>query len=375
MGFWESLVMTIFAKKVLKEVSNEFSRDQSTNGRHSGGMATYQGLRNTYYDIHQMPSSLLNELFRREPDFIDKTCGEDARELLNVVVVSYEYRGQRVWGENWFTISAKYRFLYKGMLSSIMDQNFRDYEIVDYSERPFAPVANPAAHSITIGNYTLYFNHTLYYNLTLMLLLDSDRKFGSGHRVTNRAIRYPLVSLSNDLLQQYDISIDEHSREGMRLTNASYAVLDDYNGDDFHNTSSGTIEVRVIDGRVHKSDYDMPYSVGDLITKRDDVERGFIWITVTPGMVFQGNYIINVPFDFLKDIDELTIRGNGHTQELYVCRRKEGWGGIRFKVKNKTDYYKLSAWLVVALSYYCSVIHGWDYRESITRYWPDCPFC
>lgn len=109
-------------------------------------------------------------------------------------------------------------------------------------------------------------------------------------------------------------------------------------------------------------------------TYAQSVSSGFVWPSIIPGSVYDGGaYVSNVPFDFLQYADELTIRGSEHTCELYVCRLKDGWGGIRFKLQSKTDYYRLAAWLIPVLSYYCSITRGWDYRSLISEYWPTYP--
>lgn len=135
MGFIESLIMTIFAKKAVKEIAKEFSDERPVHTSRGGSKATYHNLREIYYNAEDFPSYLLGELFRNEPDFIDKACGEDVRELLGIQATHYLYKGVLYSGETWFTIIAKNRFLCKELLSSIMDRNYRDHDLIDYSNR------------------------------------------------------------------------------------------------------------------------------------------------------------------------------------------------------------------------------------------------
>ena len=263
MGFIESLIMTIFAKKAVKEIAKEFSDERPVHTSRGGSKATYHNLREIYYNAEDFPSYLLGELFRNEPDFIDKACGEDVRELLGIQATHYLYKGVLYSGETWFTISAQNRFLCKELLSSIMDRNYRDHDLIDYSNRFFSPVANPAQHSITIGDYTLYYKYALYYNLTLMLLIDADRQFLSGKRVAERAVRYPKVQITEEIVSQYSLTADETTKAGIRLEQRSYAVLDDYNSPDVNNQRTGWFEVRIIDG-TFKSDSAVPYSIAEM---------------------------------------------------------------------------------------------------------------
>lgn len=373
MGFIESLIMTIFAKKALKEIAKEFSDERPVHTSRGGSKATYHNLWEIYYNAEDFPSYLLGELFRNEPDFIDKECGEDVRELLGIKATHYLYKGVLYSGETWFTISAQNRFLCKELLSSIMDRNYRDHDLIDYSNRLFSPVANPAQHSITLGDYTLYYKYALYYNLTLMLLIDADRQFLSGKRVAERAVRYPKVQITDEIVSQYGLTADETTKAGIRLEQRSYAVLDDYNSPDVNNQRTGWFEVRIIDG-AFKSDSAVPYSIAEMRAAKQSVSEGRIWPSIIPGSVYDKvGYISNVPFDFLQDADALTFRGNEQACELYVCRLEDGWGGIRFKLQSKTDYYRLAAWLIPVLSYYCSITRGWDYRSLISEYWPTYP--
>lgn len=373
MGFIESLIMTIFAKKALKEIANEFSDESPVYMQNSGSQASYYTLREKYHDIGDFPPSLLEELFRREPDFIDKECGEDVRELLGIQATHYLYKGVFYSSETWFTISAQNRFLCKELLSSIMDRNYRDHDLIDYSNRLFSPVANPAQHSITIGDYTLYYKYALYYNLTLMLLIDADRQFLSGKRVAERAVRYPKVQITEEIVSQYRLTAAETTKAGIRLEQQSYAVLDDYNSPDVNNQRAGWFEVRIIDG-TFKSDSAVPYSIAEMRAAEQSVLEGRIWPSIIPGFVYDKvGYISNVPFGFLQEADTLTFRGNEQACELYICRLQAGWGGIRFKLQNKADYYRLAAWLIPVLSYYCGIIRGWDYRKLISEYWPTYP--
>ena len=168
MDFFESLIMAIFAKKAAKEIAKEFSDEApvSTIGRRR--KATYHSLRSTYHNIEDFPPSLLTELFTREPDLLDKASGEDVREILNVQTTHYQHKGKFHYGETWFTISAENRFICKELLSSIGDHSFRKHNLVDYSNRLFSPIANPIQHSITIGEYTLYYKHN-FYNIASIL--------------------------------------------------------------------------------------------------------------------------------------------------------------------------------------------------------------
>lgn len=373
MGFIESLIMTIFAKKAVKEIAKEFSDERPAHTTRGSSKATYHNLREVYYNTEDFPPSLLDELFHNEPDFINKESGEDIRELLEVQATHYLYRGVLYSGETWFTISARNRYLCKELLSTLTDRNFRNHDLVDFSDRMFSPIANPSQHSITIGDYTLYYKYTLFYNLTLMLLIDADRKFLSGKRVSDRAVCYPKVHITNEIVNQYELNVNETLRVGERFDKRSYAVLDDFNSPDVYNKRSGWFELRIIDG-TYKSDNVTPYSIAEMMAAKQSVAGGYIWPSIIPGSVYDGGaYVSNVPFDFLQYADELTIRGSEHTCELYVCRLKDGWGGIRFRLQSKADYYRLAAWLIPVLSYYCSITRGWDYRSLISEYWPTYP--
>ena len=373
MGFLESLIMTIFTKKAVKEIAKSFSDEHPSPAAREGSMATYYNLRNVFYHVEDFSPMLLEELFRYEPDFLDKESGEDVRELLGVQVTHYLFKSVLHSSETWFTISAQNRYICKELLSTIMDRNFRSHDLIDYSNRLFSPIANPAQHSITIGDYTLYYKYALYYNLTLMLLIDADKNFLSGKRVADRAVCYPKVKITDEIVNQYGLAVDESIKAGVRVEKQSYAVLDDFNSPDAYEKRTGWFEIRIIDGTFKSNDI-APYSIEEMRAAEQSVSGGFVWPSIIPGYVNDGGtYVPGVPFHFLGSADALTIRGSEHTCELYVCRLQDGWGGIRFKLQNKADYYRLAAWLIPVLSYYCGIIRGWDYRGLIHEYWPTYP--
>lgn len=373
MGFIESLIMTIFAKKAVKEIAKEFSDERPVHTSRGGSKATYHNLREIYYNAEDFPSFLLGELFRNEPDFIDKECGEDVRELLGIQATHYLYKGVLFSGETWFTISAQNRFLCKDLLSSIMDRNYRDHDLIDYSKRLFSPVADPAQHSITIRDYTLFYKYALYYNLTLMLLIEADKEFLSGKRVSDKAIHHPKVRITDEIARKYNLSTDETIKNGVRFEVHSYAALDDFNSPSVHDQRTGWFELRIIDG-TFRTDSVTPYSIAEMKAAGPAVSDGNVWPSIIPGFVFDDSmYVSRVPFAFLECADKLTILGSEHNCELYVCRLRNGWGGIKFKLHSKMDYYRLAAWLIPVLSYYCSITRGWDYNNLISEYWPTYP--
>lgn len=373
MDFIESLIMAIFAKKAAKEIAKEFSDEHPVCKPRENPKATYHNLPEVYYNIEDFPPSLLGELFRHEPDFLDKTSGEDVRELLRIQATHHLHKGVLHTSETWFTISAQNRFVCKELLDSISELNYRDHNLTDFSNRLFAPVANPAQHSISIGEYTLFYKYALYYNLTLMLLIEADKEFLAGKRVSDKAIHYPKVRITDEIARKYSLTTDETVKTGVRFEAHSYAALDDFNSPNVHNQRTGWFELRIIDG-TFRTDITTPYSFAEMRAAEPSVAAGNVWPSIIPGFVFDDRmYVSRVPFAFLESADELTILGSERNCELYVCRLKNGWGGIKFKLHSTVDYYRLAAWLIPVLSYYCSITRGWDYKSLISEYWPTYP--
>lgn len=372
----EHLIASLCANWYLSAKEKKQQR-QSDSGIDSGSggfswkTATYQGLWTTYYNTTDFPQGLLGELFRRKPDYIDKSMGDDAREIFAIYPYKYDFHGQTVYQKTWFTISAKNRFLCKDLLTFSGGENLRDKALEDFSDKLFAPKARPADRAIMVGDYTWYFDHPLEYNLSLMLMLDSDRLFQSGERVSSGAIRWPKVKITEQLAQQYGISVRETVREALKLTRAFCTTVDDFNCVVPMYTKSGTLELCAVDLKNHTSNVTIPLSLQDLNSiPAERIGRYSITI-LPPERNFNGEPFIGVPFYFLHDADALTIRGNENLCELYVCRLASGWGGIKFKLQSKAEYYQLAAWLTVALSYYGSKINGWDAEKLIAEYWPD----
>lgn len=365
MGFIEALVLSLLAHKAAISVDANYA---SQNTRSN---SFYKQIRIRYFSLSEISSTMLHDLFMREPDLVDGQTGPDCQEFLQVKVSRYIYRGQLYFGDSWFTISPKNRFLCNNLIDNLMTNNLRECALVDYSSKLFSPIENVVEHSISIGDYTLFFDHPFFYNLTLMLTKDSDVRFQQGETIQSRAINYPKITIDERKLAQYGISCDETERAGLKLFNASYAVLDDFNSEKKDERQNGAFELRIVDSQTTSSDASQPCSIKELLTKRLQVLKGLMWISIAPGKImFNGQYLIGTQFNFLDSADGVYIRGCEDRLEIYVCRTHDGWGGIKFRVQNEKDYYRLAAWLVPAVTYYCSVTKGWDSRSVIKEYWP-----
>lgn len=108
--------------------------------------------------------------------------------------------------------------------------------------------------------------------------------------------------------------------------------------------------------------------------QQNDVKNGTIWLSIAPSPVQGPIYLLGTQFNFLDTSEGVIVRGDPTTCELYICRTNDGWGGIKFKFQNKRDYYRAAIWLIPAVSMYCEGAKGWDYKQSIMKYWPTYPF-
>ena len=207
-----------------------------------------------------------------------------------------------------------------------------------------------------------------------MLLKRADEQFNSSPPISSRAINLPNVVVSNSLLKKYNITTSIDSNEGVQLKGASYAVLTDFNSENNYEKDSGTIILRVVDGNKTTSDNYTPCSIRDLLSNKDCVRNGSLWISIAPSPIRSSTYLLGTQFMFLETAEDVIIRGDPNTCELYVCRTLDGWGGIKFKLQNSKDYYSAAAWLIPAVSMYCYGLKGWDYKETIKKYWLDY-FC
>ena len=338
MKFLESLLLTIFGYKAAKEVSK-------TVDTSSRGSSHYGNLRKKYYGLDELPQSLLTELQYREPDLFDSESGSDHRLFHNIKMRQFKIGETLYTSEAWFTISPKNRFIAVGNLDDIMYDNLREEKVDDFSSKPFSPSANPINHSITIEKYTFFFDHPFYYNLTLLLLVDSDKRYFEGERVQQRAVSYPKISIDDDIISRYGISLEEISNDTLTFENAYCAALNDFNSEKCYHVHKGRIELRKSPNH----------------------------ITIYPKGAKDNDYEINLSLSFLFSSESVNIRGDGRLKELYVCRTNDGWGGIKFIVASEKDYYRLSCWLIVAVADYCKTIKNWDPDEIIEEYWPSYP--
>ncbi len=372
MGLIESFIKTFFLQKAVKEVAKTFGdttdspigrSEYRSNRKHR----RVGEIRSAYFAWDEVSGTLLTELFRKEPDLIDGEITDDCREFLNIFPSKHLHNGVMCYDKTCFTFSARNRFFAEGHYNSLMLENMRDCEYVDFSMQPINPIVEPLTRSISLAGYTLFFDQPFFYNLMLMLLKDSEQKFQNGERLSDRANTFPMIVLDEEILREYDVNIDENAVRGIKLRDAYYAVLNDFNVEQhgIGNRRHGDLEVRVIDTRTHKSDDAQPCPISDLLWR-----SGFKWISIIPGEIAYGTYLCGVQFNFLDSAEGVIIRGNKERREIYVCRTIAGWGGIKFSVRNLHDYYNLAAWLVVAVSTYCSREHGWDREELIHRYWP-----
>ncbi len=367
MGLLDNLIAIFCAQKALESLEN----DTPSTKKKWYSRATYTGLRQHYYNIDEYPDSLLDELFRREPDLIDGTISSDCREYLQLEFQKYSYKGRTVYGKTCFTISTNNRFLCQDFINEFDGHHLRDYDLIDFSHCYFAPVANPVAQSITIGDYTLFFDHPFYYNVALMLLIRADNDFKEGPSIESRAINLPPVFINKEILDNFEININFNSNQGLKLYNAFYSVLSDFNTEIPTDRYNGVIVLRIVDGRKTVSDDYTPCSVIDLLDQPISAHNQFLWPSIVPSIVKSNHiYLPGLQFEFLSNAEDVIIRGDPDSLELYVCRTNDGWGGIRFKLQNKKDYYSAAVWLIPAVAMFYRNIKGIDYKETIKKYWP-----
>jgi len=368
MGLMDKLIAAFCAQKAVESV--DWDEMLSTSVR--TGKATYYGLRKFYYKIEDFSDKLLDELFLREPDFIDGSISTDCREYFHINTDQYLYKNRLIHGTANFTLSINNRFLYPDFIDEIDANNLRDYDLIDFSNRRFDPIANPNAHSITIGDYTIYYDHPFYYNVTLMLLIRADKQKEFSSSIESRAINLPFVKITPDIINDFDICTDIKSNNGVKLNNAFYAVLSDFNTEVSIDRYKGSIVLRIVDGRKTVSDNYTPCAIVDLLEQPISRNNQFVWPSIVPNIINKtsSQYILGTQFIFLDKADDVIIRGDPDTCELYVCRTNDGWGGIRFKLQNKKDYYSAAVWLIPAMAMYYRNVTGADYLEIINKYWP-----
>ncbi len=380
MGLIESLIKMFFLQKAGKELVKAV--DNVPNPMPvSTPQKKYRSLseiRLVYFAWDEVPANMLAELFRREPDLIDEQMGDDCREFLHLHPKRHINNGVMCYEQTCFTFSARNRFFMEGLAGNIMLENLRDCTYLDFSNRPIDPVVDPISCSISLDGYTLFFDHPYFYNLMLLLLKDSETRFRNGERVTSRAVRYPAVEISETVLKNSGVVFDETVALGLKLSGAFYAVLNDFNVEQTGETDRkyGNIEFRVIDGRINKSDETSPFAIADMLVHREAVEGGYMWLSIAPGQLSAFGdhaYMPGVQFNFLDTAEDVIIKGDIEKREIFVCRTREGWGGVKFAVKNIHDYYSLAAWLVVAVSTYYAVIKGRNRADYIRRYWDSYP--
>ena len=371
MNFFDWMFLSSLSQKHSpKRLSNDVSSLYTPN---YSERCSYDMLRLKYMVETEATESLLDELFRKEPDFISSEIDPDVRERLYIQVIRYSFNGETFVNKTWFTISMNNRFIYKGILDEVTIDYIRECDLIDYSTRLFSPVANPYEHSISLGDFSFTFDHPFYYNLLLMLSLQADRQYRNGYRVSDLAITAPKILIDDDVLAKYNIIFDESKKENLRLTDACYCLLNDFNAEkDFPmDRAEGTIELQITDGLTYDFDNASPIALSEILSEPTLFANGSRWLSIGPRLTASdGTKYNGAQFIFLNDADGVTIKGDKNRLTIYVCRLKSGWGGIKFTVKDLVDYYRLAAWLVVAVSYVLNAIDGIDWRSSIQEYWP-----
>lgn len=334
--------------------------DERKTARRKG--PTFHGMWDRFFSEEEAERYGLEALRTECPHIFEEV--PDVCEYLNIKPERYTHKGQLFCNGEFFTVSAKDRFICKGLLDS-SEETLRELPLVDFSEKRFSPIANPFERSISVGDYKFYFERPYFYNLMLMLLIDADKKFSRGERIWQRAVKYPQIKIEATTLARYGITFDPDAREALALENASFAQLNDFNSEDWLLRAEGNIALRVVDKPVAPFDHFTPCAVRELL------ENESAMINVAPGKAIENGEIYLPPhFLFLHYADDVTIRGNEDNFEIFVCRLRAGWGGIRFRVQNRKDYYRLAAWLVPAVAYAAQGTKGWDKDEIIKRYWP-----
>ncbi|MBQ8943562.1 MAG: AAA family ATPase, partial [Clostridia bacterium] len=103
---------------------------------------------------------------------------------------------------------------------------------------------------------------------------------------------------------------------------------------------------------------------------------------VQPAVSFETAEGTTTVFDFcsLRTADDLIINGKPGTNEIYLFRLNGNWGGFRFVLSSRRDYYRLGVWLIKAISRYLvitdkKIVSKQDVsaKRLARKYWPD--FC
>lgn len=336
-----------------------------------------------YYNVDEIPSTLLNELILEsgnKSDTFKSVNGEDCRELYLFIPerCTYSDTGETFdcatlplgSSKKFFYLSARNRFLYNGHLDDYIG-NFKDYNLLDYSSKPFEISANPDSHTVSIGPYTMVINVAFDFNLFILLSKWSDLMWRNG-LLKDKSVRYQDFYVDNEICQKYGIDPEDDSNY-ITFDNAAFVHMSDYNDEIPDRSANGRMSIFF---HGYKSNF-LQATISEMLESQDDLLNN----QVQPAVSFEMSDDPTTVFDFcsLRTADGLIINGRPGMNEIYLFRLNGNWGGFKFVLSNRQDYYRLGVWLIKAISHYLVLTDkkiansGTSANKLARQYWPD--FC
>lgn len=335
-----------------------------------------------YYNVDEIPSTLLNELILEQgskSDTFKSVNGEDCRELYLFIPerCTYSETGETFDLKNlplgsskkFFYLSARNRFLFNGHLDDYIG-NFKDYDLIDYASKPFDVTANPESHTVNIGPYSMVIDVAFDFNLLILLSKWSDLMWRNG-LLKDKAVRYTDYYVDNEICQKYGIDPEDDSNY-VSFENAAFVHISDFNDEIPDRCATGKMNIFF---HGYKSNF-MQATMSEMLESTAELINN----EVQPAVSFETTDGTTTVFDFcsLRTADDLIINGKPGTNEIYLFRLNGNWGGFRFVLSSRQDYYRLGVWLIKAISRYLvitdkKIVSKQDVsaKRLARKYWPD----
>ncbi len=335
-----------------------------------------------YYNVDEIPSTLLNELILEsngKSDSFKSVNGEDCRELYLFIPnrCTYTDTGETFdlanlplgSSKKFFYMSARNRFLFNGHLDDYIG-NFKDYDLIDYASKPFDITANPDSHTVNIGPYSMVIDVAFDFNLLILLSKWSDLMWRNG-LLKDKAVRYNDYYVDNEICQKYGIDPDDDTNY-ITFENAAFVHMSDYNDEIPDRSSNGKMHVFF---HGYKSNF-MQATMSEMLESQTELINN----EIQPAVSFEAPDGTTTVFEFcsLRTADDLILNGKPGTNEIYLFRLNGNWGGFRFVLSSREDYYRMGVWLIKAISRYLvltdkkiAASHDVSAKRLARRYWPD----
>ena len=335
-------------------------------------------LRGRFWDSKDLPIYLIDSIVNSgDKDYYDESSDVDFRECYFCSQVQIFKRGVNISGPyGGFTISANNRYIFPGSIISPEDE-----KLIYFTDKPFQASANTFEHSISVNEYKIFFEYKEDYNIVLLLMNWSDAMTIQG-KLPNRNYCCNDIIIDETVTIKYSLdTILNFDEPVMEVNSVRYYEFDYFNYPSHKCSGKGklTFLSTALKQKGDGSMQRMLYPLSKWVTDSDnDSISMHLPIILNPEYGGYNRWLkqnnLDKSFEYVFSCASsskcINLKGNLSQRTIYVFNTEECRGGHMFQLQTDADYYKLAAWIVIALSCVRYVKLNEDLYLNIKRFWP-----